>query len=109
MNPPKRGEVYWVNLDPTIGSEIKKRRPCAVLSIDALNRQRNHVVVIPLSSQGTPRPPIVVAVPSMDVTATARIDQIRTVDKARLGARMTELNKQDIEAMENSLRVVLGL
>ena len=62
MTPPKRGEVYWVNLDPTVGSEIAKRRPAVVISVDALNRQRNHVVIVPLSSKGTQRPPIVTAV-----------------------------------------------
>ena len=45
----KRGEVYWVNLDPTVGAEIKKRRPCVIVSLSVLNDQRLTVVVVPLS------------------------------------------------------------
>ena len=60
----KRGEVWWVNLDPTQGSEIQKTRPAVILTVNALNRARRTVVVVPLSSFATPRPPIVVSAPS---------------------------------------------
>jgi len=64
MNQPKilRGEIWWVNLDPTQGSEIEKTRPCLVLSHDTLNRLRRTVVVVPLSSAAKPHPPISVPV-----------------------------------------------
>ena len=109
MMPPKRGDVYWVNLDPTVGSEIAKRRPAVVISVDALNRQRNHVVIVPLSSKGTPRPPIVTAVTSLDKTATARVDQLRAIDKSRLLNQLGTLSSGDMEQIEKGLRVVLGL
>ena len=51
-----RGEVWWVNLDPTQGSEIQKTRPAVILTVNALNRARRTVVVVPLSGSATPRP-----------------------------------------------------
>lgn len=109
MNPPRRGEVYWVNLDPVVGSEIAKRRPGVVISVNALNRQRNHVIIVPLSSKGTPRPPIVTAVTSLEKTATARVDQLRAVDKSRLQESMGTLSAVDMGEIEKGLSIVLGL
>ena len=106
---PQRGDVYWVNLDSTIGAEIKKTRPCAVLSLSALNERRRTVVVVPLSSGGTPRPPLVIALPSAGPGQTARIDQIRVVDKARLSNQQGSLDRHDLASVENALRTVLGL
>jgi mRNA interferase MazF len=106
---PKRGDIYWVNLDPTVGAEIKKTRPCVVMSLDVLNAQRHTVVVVPLSSVGTPRPPLVIAIPSAGAGHTARIDQIRVVDKTRLSNQRGRLDQGDLTSIENSLRTVLGL
>ena len=86
MQSLKRGDVVWVNLDPTVGGEIQKRRPCVVVSLSVLNERRLTVVVVPLSTGSTPRPPLVVAVPSAGAGSNARIDQIRAVDKSRIPA-----------------------
>ena len=59
---PLRGEVWWVSLDPTQGSEIKKTRPCLVLSSSVLNRLRQTVVVVPYSTDAGSHPPITVPV-----------------------------------------------
>ena len=109
MGSLARGEVVWVNLDPTIGGEIKKRRPCVIVSRSVLNERRLTVVVVPLSSASTPRPPLVVAVPSAGVRSNARIDQIRAVDKARIGERIGTLNRSEMAAIEFALRAVLEL
>jgi len=60
----RRGDIWWVDLDPTPGSEISKMRPAVVMTADALNRARRTVVVMPLSTGPAPRPPIVAATPS---------------------------------------------
>jgi len=53
MNSPKRGDIYWINLDPTVGAEIKKPRPCVIISPDAANRSGPLVIVAPITkSQG---------------------------------------------------------
>ncbi|MGI8992115.1 MAG: type II toxin-antitoxin system PemK/MazF family toxin [Bryobacteraceae bacterium] len=55
---PRRGEVWWVRLDPTLGSEIRKRRPCLILSGNVVNERRRAVVIIPLSSSPQAAPPL---------------------------------------------------
>src|SRR5215469_11200780 len=80
----RRGDVWWVNLDPTQGSEIRKTRPAVVMTTDALNRARRTVVIVPLSTGPAPRPPIVVATPSAGPDSVAVCDQLRAVDKRRL-------------------------
>jgi len=109
MKSLKRGDVVWVNLDPTVGGEIQKRRPCVVVSLSVLNEKRLTVVVVPLSTVGTPRPPLVVAVPSAGDGSNARIDQIRAVDKSRILNAAGKLNRADMEQVEQGLRTVLGL
>ncbi len=105
----RRGEVWWVALEPTRGSETRKRRPAAIVSVDALNEVRRTVVVVPLSSSPVPRPPLVVPVPSLGPGSVAICDQVRAVDKRRLGRREGALAAADLRAVEAGLRVVLGL
>lgn len=107
--PVRRGEVWWVDLDPTRGSEIRKMRPAAVLTADALNRARRTVVVVPLSTGPTPRPPIVVATPSAGAGSVAVCDQVRAVDKGRLTRCTGRLAPADLRAVEDGVRAVLEL
>ena len=109
-NRIERGEVYWVELDPTRGSEISKTRPCVVLSAVEINQHRNTVVVIPLTTTTSPAvPPLLVATPSAGDTSKARIEHIRAVDKTRLQRKIGNLAAADLSAIENALRVVLRL
>lgn len=105
----KRGEVWWVDLDPTRGSELRKRRPALILSVDALNRARRTVVVVPLSSSPEPRPPLVVPVPSAGPESVAICDQLRAVDKRRLDRVFGRVENAELRAVEDGVRVVLGL
>ena len=109
MKSPSRGDVVWVNLDPAVGAQIRKQRPCVIVSRSLLNEKRLTVVVVPLSSSSPPRPPLVVAVPSVGANSNARIDQIRAVDKSRIGSSLGKLNRVEIEAIEQGLRMVLDL
>jgi mRNA interferase MazF len=87
----KRGEVYWVNLDPTIGTEIKKTRPALVVSPDDLNAALPRVIIAPLTSQGQSlgcRPKVKFAGKS----ARILLDQLRSVDKRRLAGKMGEID-----------------
>jgi mRNA interferase MazF len=105
----RRGEIWWVDLDPTRGGEINKRRTAVVLSADALNRARRTVVVIPLSSGPTPRPPIVVATPSAGAGSVAVCDQLRAVDKSRLISSAGRLAPDDLRAVQDGMRQLLDL
>lgn len=104
-----RGDVYWVNLDPTMGSEIRKTRPCVIVGATPINKARRTVVVVPLSSSGTPHPPLVVEVECLGRKTLAVCDQIRAVDKSRLINPAGTLSFSDLEKLENGLRQVLCL
>ncbi len=83
----KRGEVYWVELDPTRGSEIRKTRPCLIISPDDMNNVLPRVLVAPITSKGQPlgcRP----VTHFNGKQARILLDQIRSVDKVRLKGKM---------------------
>jgi mRNA interferase MazF len=87
----RRGEVYWVNLDPTVGTEIKKTRPALVVSPDDMNAALPRVIVAPITSKGQAlgcRPVVVFNGKS----ARILLDQLRCVDKARLLGKLGEID-----------------
>src|SRR5215211_6579771 len=89
----KRFDVYLVNLDPTIGSEIKKTRPCLVISPDEMNRYINTVIIAPMTTKGREYPTRVDC-KFQSKKGQIVLDQIRTVDKARLIKRVGKLDTQ---------------
>ena len=100
--PISRFEVFLVSLDPTVGGEIQKTRPCLVVSPDELNRRLATVIVAPMTSQGRPYP---TRVPCLFQGRKGRIalDQLRTVDKARLVRRLGRLESVTELAVLESL------
>ena len=89
----KRFDVCLVDLDPTIGSEIKKTRPCLVISPDEMNRYINTVIVAPMTTKGRGYPTRV-ACKFQSKQGQIVLDQIRTVDKARLVKRVGKIDTQ---------------
>lgn len=88
----KRGDVFWVNLDPTIGTEIRKTRPAVVVSADDMNHALPRVIIAPLTSKGQPlgcRPEVVFD----GRNARILLDQIRCVDKARLTGKLGAIDE----------------
>lgn len=106
---PRRGEVWWVRLDPTLGSEIRKRRPCVIMSSNVVNERRRTVVVIPLSTSPQAAPPLLVAVQCAGEPAVAVVDQIRAVSKERLDGRVETLSAEHLKEIEDGLQQVLEL
>ncbi|RKZ87447.1 MAG: type II toxin-antitoxin system PemK/MazF family toxin [Candidatus Parabeggiatoa sp. nov. 1] len=104
-----RGDIYWVNLDPTQGAEIRKKRPCVVVSATPINRARHTVVVVPLSTEAKPHPPIAIPVECLGRQAVAICDQIRAVDKTRLLKLEGYLSITDLEALDEGIKQVLSL
>lgn len=87
----KRGEVYWVELDPTVGSEIKKTRPCLIISPDDMNAVLPRAIIAPITSKGQAlgcRPELTFNGKKSRIL----LDQIRTVDKRRLKNKMGEID-----------------
>ena len=107
--PITRGDIWWVGLDPTQGSEIKKTRPCIVLSHDTLNRLRRTVIVVPLSSAAQVHPPITVSLSCQGKPAVAIVDQIRAVARHRLKERIEAASSEDVAAVTEALRTVLNI
>ncbi len=105
----KRGDIWWVALDPGQGSEIKKTRPCVVLTNNTLNRLRKTVVVVPLSTAAKPHPPITVPVTCQGRPAVAVIDQVRAVAKHRLQSRVESLSPEDLETITTALSTILEI
>ena len=79
----RRFEVYLVNLDPTLGSEIQKTRPCLIISPDEMNEHINTLIIAPMTTKGRDYPTRV-ACQFQDKQGQVVLDQIRTIDKARL-------------------------
>lgn len=104
-----RGEVWWVRLDPTLGSEIRKRRPCLIVGSDVLNERRQTLVVIPLSTAPQAAPPLPVPVACAGRPAVAVIDQIRAVTKERLDQYMGTVSSEEVTSIEEALRLVPDL
>ena len=89
----KRFEVYLVNLDPTIGSEIKKTRPCLIVSPDEMNRHIATVIVAPMTTTSKVYPTRVKC-KFEGQTGQVVLDQLRTVDKSRLVKRLGQIEKK---------------
>ncbi len=89
----KRFDVCLINLDPTIGSEIQKTRPCLVISPDEMNRFIRTVIVAPMTTKGTSYPTRV-ACKFQGKHGQIVLDQIRTVDKTRLVRKFGKIDKQ---------------
>lgn len=106
---PKRGDIYWVNLDPTVGSEIRKKRPCVLVGATPINEARRTVVVVPLFSAGKPRPPLTIPVNCLGRQVVAVCDQIRAVDKSRLVEKIETISQEDMLEIGQGLRQILAL
>jgi mRNA interferase MazF len=105
----RRGEVWWVHLDPVRGSEIAKTRPCVVLTADVLNERRRTIVVVPLSTTPQASPPLLVPVQCAGRSVVAVTDQVRAISKERLKNRIGLLAADDLAAVEVALREILEL
>lgn len=86
----RRDEVWWVNFDPSEGMEIRKCRPGVILTINALNKARGTLVVVPLSTSAKPRPPIVISLPSVGKTSVTVCDQLCVADKIRFSRKICD-------------------
>lgn len=106
---PRRGEVWWVEVDPARGSEMQKTRPCVVITADSVNPWRNTHVVVALSNTSPKRWPLYVPVPSVGPGTQAVIDQLRAIDKSRFRTRKGVVDAKDMQQIDAALRVVLEL
>lgn len=105
----KRCEVWWVNFDPSIGGEIKKKRPAVIISNDASNRFLNRVQVVPLTSKTERIYPSEAIVVFEGKESKAMADQLATVSKARLFRRADTISEEDMRRIEKAIKLQLDI
>lgn len=106
---PRRGEVWWVSFDPSVGGKIRKTRPALVLSNNAANAVLNRVIVVPLTSQTDKLYPGEAIVTLNGEHSKAKADQIATASKQRLRNKLGSLSFADLEAVEKAVLIQLGI
>jgi mRNA interferase MazF len=105
----QRGEIWWVNFDPSVGGEIQKQRPALILSNDTSNKYLNRVQVIPLSTRVDRLYPSEVMVTVNGRPHKAMADQLTTVSKLRLSNRLGTASMADLDQVERVVRLQLDL
>jgi len=106
----KRGDIYWVNLPDSNGREIKDRRPALVISNDRQNFASPLIIVIPLTSLKSGDKIFSFQLPiTLEKESVLLIDQIRTIDRDKLGTKITEIDDKLLEEIERKIHFVLAL
>ncbi|NGX60084.1 MAG: Endoribonuclease EndoA [Chlamydiae bacterium] len=106
---PKRGDIYWVNLDPTIGGETKKTRPALIISNDIGNETSKIVIVAPITSKVKNVYPFEVKTFVNGKAAKVMLNQCRAVDKSRLITKIGSIEQKNMKSAEDAIKIVFGL
>jgi mRNA interferase MazF len=106
---PRRGEVWWVAFDPSVGGEIQKTRPAIVVSNNGANQALNRLIVVPLTSQITKVYAGQAMVTLNGEPRKAMADQLTTASKERLRSKAGEISNSDIASVERAIMLHLGI
>lgn len=103
----KRGEIWLVNLDPTIGSEVKKSRPCVVVSPSEMHDHLRTVIMAPMTTKSRPAP-FRIPVTHAGQKGLILLDQVRTVDKSRLAKKLGAVSARTLANTLSTLQEVFA-
>ncbi len=105
----KRGEVWWINFDPAVGQEVRKKRPAVIVSNDISNKFLKRYQVVPLSTKVSKMYPSETAVTVQGTPSKAMADQLATVSELRFLDRITCVTAEELERIEAVIRQQLDL
>jgi mRNA interferase MazF len=106
---PRRGEVWWIAFDPSVGGEMQRTRPALIVSNNAANAALNRLIVVPLTSQTAKVYPGQTMVTLNGELRKAMADQLTTASKQRLRSKLGELSQSDVAAVEGAILLHLGM
>jgi len=113
MSQILKGEIYWADLNSTVGSEISKTRPVLVVSNDINNRYAATVSILPITSTTAKIYPFEVFLPkgegNLSNDSKAKANQIRTIDKQRIGNEIGKISKPKLAEIEKAILIHLGI
>ena len=102
----KQYAVHWINLDPTVGSEVSKTRPCVILSPDEMNQFLRTIIVAPVTHTLKAYPSRVFC-EVKGLQGAIMLDQIRTVDRTRIGSKLDKLSAAEINDVKSIINQML--
>ena len=106
---PRRGEVWWVSFDASVGGEIQKTRPAIIVSNNAANAVLNRTIVVPISSQIDKIYPGEALITLNGEQRKAMADQLTTASKQRLRSKLGALSFNDMKSLESAILLQLGI
>ena len=105
----RRGDIFWIDFDPSKATEIQKKRPALVCSHDVLNENSSRIIVAPITSTLKKVYSFSYVIDKPEVKGKIMLDQIRSLDKSRLGNKIGSLSIKEMHEIEPILKFVLGI
>lgn len=105
----KRGDIFWVNLDPALGTEMMKTRPCLIISNNTANEYSKRVIIAPITSRAHKIYSFEVEVNTQKINGKVLLDQIRSIDKLRLGKKIDQFDFDFMQLIDEAIKTALSL
>lgn len=106
---PKRGEIYWIDLEPIVGAETKKTRPCLIISGDIGNQYSPLVMIAPITSKVHKVYPFEVQIKIGKKDGKVMLNQARAIDKSRLGNKIGYIGFDELKNIDEAIKIVFGI